>query len=83
MARIENAMVLDGHWWTDDWDAQMDRLEAADERMEAARVQAAIEDEELSDAIDANIERMDKLDDELKRVTRILNGEEVEDASSD
>ncbi|MCZ6654836.1 MAG: hypothetical protein O7D91_17645 [Planctomycetota bacterium] len=69
MERVENAMVEDGHWSDDNFDAQAERLQ---ERLEAAADR--MEDENLQEAFDAQIARMGKLNDELKRVTRFLNG---------
>ncbi len=74
---IQNAMVQDGHWQDDDLDAAIARveanIEAACERLEASLVQAYMEAEEFSREIDANIERMDKLNDELKFVARFID----------
>ena len=62
MERIENAMVQDRHWQDNSFEAQM------------ARAESCSEAEELSAGFDAEIARMDKLDDELRRLTRIIEG---------
>lgn len=79
---IENAMVLDGFWSDGNEEA---RHEARREARQAARdaMADATEDEHkavatphdnILDAFDVQIKRMETLNDELLRLTRMLKG---------
>ena len=81
MTTTENAMVQDGHWSDNAGEAEHIRHEA---RQDARDAEAdATEDEHkasatphdnILDAFDVQIKRMETLNDELLRLTRFLNG---------